>query len=281
MKKIVVPVDFSELASHALNFAIEFNEKVKGEILLVHVVDLPVGHVSFSGEMDSSAMETFYTGEFIKGTKNKLDEWTKRVEDAGQKVSAHLKFGNAFTSISKIVAEDDSTWIIMGSKGSSGLREIFIGSNAERMIRYAKCPVIIVKGETHLKGMKSMAFASDLSKEQDLIANYAKDVQELLGLNMHVVKVKTPYNWLDDAQTKKQLEHFAERNYLKDFTTSTIDADFADEGAVKFAEDVGAGLIVLGTHGKKGIAHLLGGSIAEDVVNESKVPILVFKIPDM
>lgn len=281
MKKIVVPVDFSELSGHALNFAIEFNEKIKGEILLVHVIDIPVGHINFTGDVDSASAETFYTGEFIKATKSKLEEWAKKVEDAGQKVKFQMKFGNAFTSISKIVAEDESTWIIMGSKGASGLREVFIGSNAERMIRYAKCPVIIVKGETHLKDMKSMAFASDLSQEQDLIANYAKDIQELLGLNMHLVKVKTPYNWLDDVQAKKQLEHFAERNYLKDFTTSTVDADFADEGAVKFAEEVGAGLIVLGTHGKKGIAHLLGGSIAEDIVNESKVPILVFKIPDL
>ncbi len=281
MKKILVPVDFSDLASHALNFAIEFNEKVRGQILLVHVVDIPVGHISFTGDIDNHAAESFYTGEFIKAAHNKLEEWAQRVKDAGQKVITHLKFGNAFTSISKIVAEDKSTWIIMGSKGASGLREVFIGSNAERMIRYAKCPVIIVKGETHLKDMKSMAFASDLSQEQDLIANYAKDIQEMLGLNMHLVKVKTPYNWLDDSQAKKQLEHFAERNYLKDFTVNTVDADFADEGAVKFAEKVGAGLIVLGTHGKKGIAHILGGSIAEDIVNESKVPILVFKIPDM
>lgn len=281
MKKILVPVDFSELSSHALNFAIEFNEKIKGEILLVHVVDIPVGHVNFTGEVDNSAAETFYTGEFLKAAHNKLEEWAKRVEDAGHKVSTHLKFGNAFTSISKIIAEDKSTWIIMGSKGASGLREVFIGSNAERMIRHAECPVIVVKGETHLKDMKSMAFASDLSQEQDLIAHYAKDLQELLGLNMHLIKVKTPYNWLDEVQAKKQLEHFAERNYLKDFTINTVDADFTDEGAVKFAEDVGAGLIVLGTHGKKGIAHILGGSIAEDIVNESKVPILVFKIPDM
>ncbi len=281
MKRIIVPVDFSDLASHALNFAIEFNEKVKGEIFLVHVMDLPVGHVSFTGEVDNPSIDSFYTGQFIKGVHEKLEEWSQRVKDAGQKVSTHIKFGNAFTSISEIVSEDKSSWIIMGSKGASGLREVFIGSNAERMIRHAKCPVIIIKGETHLKGMKSMAFASDLSEEQDLIANYAKDVQELLGLNMHLVKVKTPYNWLDEGQAKKQLEHFAERNFLKDFTISTVDADFADEGAVKFAEEVGAGLIVLGTHGKKGIAHLIGGSIAEDIVNESKVPILVFKIPDM
>ncbi|MEO9871996.1 universal stress protein [Ekhidna sp.] len=280
MKKILVPVDFSDQASDALNFAVEFNEKVKGEIVLIHVIELPVGHLSFSGEVNTSSMETFYTGEFVKATHNKLDEWSKRVIDAGQKVSMHMKYGNAFTNISKLISEEKANWIVMGSKGSSGLREVFIGSNAERMIRFAKCPVIIVKGETHLNDMKSLAFATDLSEEQDLIADHVKDMQDMLELNMHVVKVKTPYNWLDEVQVKKQLDHFAERNHLKDFTLNSIEADFADEGAIKFAEGVGAGLIVLGTHGKKGIAHLIGGSIAEDVVNESKIPILVYKIWD-
>lgn len=281
MKKIIVPVDFSDMASHALNFAIEFNEKVNGEIVLVHVVELAVGEVSTHGEMDSGAMETFYTGEYIKASHAKLEEWSKRVTDANQKVSVHMKYGNAFTNISKLIAEVQANWIVMGSKGASGLREVFIGSNAERMVRHANCPVFIIKGETHLKDIKSMAFTSDLSQEQDLIVDHAKDLQKMLGLNMHVVKVKTPYNWLDEEQAKKHLEHFAERNYLEDYTLSTVDADFADEGAVKFANDVNAGLIVLGTHGKKGIAHVIGGSIAEDIVNESEIPILVYKILDL
>ncbi|WP_425391132.1 universal stress protein [Ekhidna sp.] len=278
MKKIVVPIDFSEQASHALNFAIAFNEKVKGEIILVNVLEVPVGHLSFTGEVNTSGMEAFYTGEYIKASESKLEEWSKRVIDAGQQVSVHMKFGNAFTSISKMIAEENASWIIMGSKGASGLREVFIGSNAERMIRHAECPVIIIKGETHLKDIKSMAFASDLSAEQDLIAHKAKDIQEMLGLNMHVVKVKTPYNWLEESQVQKRLEQFAERNSLKDYTISTIEADFVDQGAVKFADDVNAGMIVMGTHGKKGIAHLIGGSITEDVVNESKKPIVVYKI---
>ena len=125
MKKIVVPVDFSEQASYALDFAIELNDKVKGEIIMVHVVDIPVGHLNFTGEVNSSGMESFYTGEFIKATHNKLEEWSKRVIDKNQKVSVHMKYGNAFTNISKIIAEESATWIIMGSKGASGLRERF------------------------------------------------------------------------------------------------------------------------------------------------------------
>lgn len=280
MKKIIVPIDFSEPSSHALNFAIEFNEKIKGEIVIVHIVETPVSQINLLGEVADDIMESFYTGEFIKGTHEKLEEWKQRVTDAGQKVSVHMKLGNAYTKISETITQEKASWIIMGSKGASGLKEIFIGSNAERMIRHANCPVIVIKGETHLENMHSMAFASDLSEEQDLIVNHAKEVQEMLGLNMHVVKVKTPYNWLSELDAQKQLASFAERNYLKDYTVNTIEADYVDQGAIQFAKEVGAELIVLGTHGKKGFAHLIGGSIAEDVVNDSELPILVYKILD-
>ncbi|MEO1255916.1 MAG: universal stress protein [Bacteroidota bacterium] len=279
MKKILVPVDFSDQASHALNFAIEFNEKLQGEIILVHVIEVPAGYFSLT-EISAPQVANYYKGELIEEANNKLNEWSDRVSTAGQKVSVFIKYGNAFTNISKLIAEEDASYIIMGSKGASGLKEIFIGSNAERMIRFAKCPVFIIKGETHIKDMKNFVFTSDLSEEQDLIAYHAKEMQDLLGLNMHVVKVKTPYNWLEDVQVKKQLERFAERNYLKDYTLNTYTADFADEGAIKFAEENDAGLIVMGTHGRRGLAHFIGKSIAEDVVNESKIPILVYKIWD-
>ena len=144
MKKIIVPVDFSEMASHALEFAIELNDRVKGEIVLVHVIEMPVGHLNFTGEVNSSGLESFYTGEFLKATHNKLDLWSKRVIDAGQTVTMHMKYGNAFTNLSKVIAEEKAHWIVMGSKGASGLREVFIGSNAERMIRHAECPVFII-----------------------------------------------------------------------------------------------------------------------------------------
>lgn len=280
MKKILVPVDFSEEASKALNFAIEFNEKVKGEITLIHVIDMPVPQVSFSGETGLNSLENFYTGEFLKATEERLEEWSQRVVEAGQKVQTKLQYGNAFTQISETLAAVDANWVVMGSKGASGLARIFLGSNAERMIRFAKCPVIIIKDETHLKDIKSMAFATDLSEDQDIIAQHVKDFQEMFKLNLHVVKVKTPYNWLDEKTVQGELKLFAERNFLHDYTLSSIEADFVDHGAVEFAEENHVGLIALGTHGKKGLAHFIGGSVAEDVVNESKIPILVFKIWD-
>ncbi|GAB4241584.1 MAG: universal stress protein [Ekhidna sp.] len=279
MKKILVPVDFSQESSDALDFAIQFNEKIKGEIILLHVIELP--HYSFNteGEINWQHPEDFLEAQLIKGAHNHLTKWSERVSSAGQTVKIKMKQGHPYKHISKEIAEVKANWIVQGSKGASGLKEIFLGSNAERVIRYAECPVITIKGPTKISEMKNMVFASDLSEEQDWVALKAKEVQELFGLNMHLLKVRTPHNFLTAKDAEKQLEDFAKRNYLENFTLNSIEADYSDQGVVAFAEKVGAGLIVIGTHGKTGLAHFFGGSRAEDLVNESKIPVITFKLP--
>ena len=280
MQRIIVPVDFSEQSKHAMHFAVEFSQLIEAEIVLIHVLEFPVSQFSITGDANRKAMENFYTGEFIKAVHERLEEWKEDLSKEGVMVKAVMKYGNPFQKISGTISDEEGDYIIMGSKGASGLKEFFVGSNAARMIRYAKCPVIIVKGETHIKDFKNLIFATDASSEQDGIADKAKAIQSKLGINMHVVKIKTPYNWLEDGQVKKQLDLFAERNKFENFTLSSSSADFVDEGAIKFAEENGSGMIMIGTHGRTGLGHLIAGSTAESLVNESQIPVMVFKLPE-
>lgn len=278
MKKILVPVDFSDQASYALDFAIEFAEKTRSELILVNVLSIPVPQMSVTGDVMLSTEDTLYTGEFIKRISSQLHEWASGAIERGIQTSVQIKYGNPYVKISKLIAEEEVDWIVMGSKGASGLKEVFMGSNAERMVRFAKCPVIVVKSETHLEAIKDIVFATDLSMEQDLIAEHVVALRKVFGARLHLVKVKTAQGWLDSATLNGQLEDFARRNHLEGCTLSSINANFVDEGAIRFAEEHNADMIVMGTHGKKGLAHFIGGSVAEDVVNESRIPMTVFKI---
>ena len=279
MKKILVPTDFSKRSQEALDFAIEFNEKYGGKIVLLHVLEIPSYHYSVAGEVNLVPIDKLYEGEFVKGTHRRLEELSKKVTEAGQEVATRLKYGNPYENISGEITEEMADYIIMGSNGASGLREVFFGSNAERIVRHAECPVIVVKGKASLKGMKNMVLASDLDEEQDIIALRAKELQEFLGVNLHLLKVTTPHNFRTKDAVDKELDAFVKRNHFENFTVNSIEADYPDDGIVAFAEKVGAGLIFIGTHGKTGLAHLFGGSRAEDLVNKSKIPVLTMKIP--
>lgn len=276
MKTILVPTDFSQRADDALDFALQFNQKIGGKVILMHVIDFPSGSFNTTGEIASDP-EIIYHAEFIKGVHKRLDEVKSNRQ--GENIETKIKYGNPYVSISKEIAEEQVDYIVMGSNGASGLKEVFVGSVAEKVIRNADCPVMVIKGKADLNVMKSFVFASDLSEEQDFIAHQAKDLQEILGLNMHLLKVKTPHNFVSEKEAQTQLEAFAKRNYLtQDITRNTIEADYSDEGIVEFAENINAGMILMGTHGKTGLAHLFGGSRAEDVANESEIPVMTLKI---
>lgn len=280
MKKIIVPVDFSDHSKHALDFAIELNENIKGRITLLHVLEMPSYGVNYGADMTVATAQVVFKRELIDGVSDQLHEWSEKVKAAGQEVAIRTDFGNVFKGIGKEIAEEKADLVVLGSKGASGLVEIFVGSNAERVIRYSECPVITLKGPTRLSDVKSLVFPTDTRSDQNDITQEIKKFQELLGLNMHMLRVLTPHNFLSKSDAVEELDAFAEGHGIKNFTTNTIEADMVEDGILNFAQQIGAGLIAMGTHGRTGVAHLLTGSRAEDVANHAKVPLLTVKIDD-
>lgn len=278
MKKLLVPVDFSSHAEEALNFAIDFNRVLKGEITILHVLEAPAIVYSFSKAANKKAIDVFHGDDVINAAKEQLTEWSKRVEVVGQQVHTLLEYGNPFQHIAKTIADIDAHYVIMGSKGASGLKEILMGSNTERVVRHAGCPVIVVKSETRVADLKSIVFGTDCTSEQDLIAQHVKDLQKILGANIHMVRILTPRSWLTRERAMEELKAFRERNFMENTSIDTHEADYPGEGVVQYAEYLNADLVTMGTHGKKGIGHFIGGSYAEDAVNESKIPMITYKI---
>jgi nucleotide-binding universal stress UspA family protein len=280
MKTLLVPFDFSEHAAYALDFAKQLSRKMDARIQLLHVIEFPTLAYSFTEESNKTSLEIFYGKDYPKEVEDKLRKVAEASEKEGFETSFSIKQGNPFQNISKAIAEEKASYIVMGSKGVSGLREIFIGSNAERVIRHADCPVFVVKGPVKIDEMRNLVFASDLSEEQDWIVLKVKEIQQLFDLNLHIVKVITPHNLLTSDAADEQFDAFFERNQFENYSKNTIHSDYPDEGIIEFAENIGSGLIILGTHGKTGLAHIFGGSRAEDLANESKLPVLTFKLPD-
>lgn len=134
MKKILVPCDFSKPAIQAFKFAIDVAKKSKGSIHLVYVVEVPV--IS-----DTVLMPTLtFEADFFKELKEKT---AKRFEKLIQKSATDITithdtlFGSTFTSILEVLEKKSFDLIILGSHGATGLREIIIGSNAEKIVRFS------------------------------------------------------------------------------------------------------------------------------------------------
>jgi K+-sensing histidine kinase KdpD len=96
-----------------------------------------------------------------------------------------------------------------------------------------------------------------------------KALQHFFKAHLHIVWINTPLNFSPDTNTFARLNAFAKRFTLKDYTVSVFNHTDEEMGILEFARLVKGDLIAMGTRGRKGIAHLVNGSLAEDVVNHS------------
>jgi nucleotide-binding universal stress UspA family protein len=276
MKTILVPTDFSEQADYALQFAVQLARKSgKTEVLVLHILEGLEQH-SFNtmGEVDMGHGETeVLMKELMKRSKERLNDLINQEEFQGVSITGRVDVGNPYKGISSEIARCKAELVVMGTKGASGLEEVLIGSNTEKVVRYSNCPVITLKASAELGKIKNIVFATNLTEDQSHVVQELKKVQELTGAALHLVKINTPNHFHTDKQMKDEFRRFVDKYGFEDYTTNIYNDATEEDGIIAFAEDRNADLIAIGTHGRTGLLHLLSGSIAEDLVNHSKVPV--------
>jgi len=280
MKSILVPYDFSEEAEYAFELAQELATKAACNLKLIHIIEIPTSQ-SFNTMGEVSMGENFIDKIYMVDLVNKRKEQFKKLEEAHAgkpyKFSTNLSFGNPYAGISGEITEIKADLVIMGSKGSSGLEEILIGSNTEKVVRNSECPVITVKGKVSSSSIKKIVFASDFGDNNKKVIKKLKVLQELLGAEIRLVKINTPNSFEKSISSMEKISAFIKSNKLENAGIDVFNADSEEEGINEFADFIDADLIAMSTHGRTGFLHLLGGSIAEDVVNSSKKPVWTMK----
>lgn len=275
MKTILVPTDFSPMANSALGLAAQLARKSNAQILLINVIE-GIRNFSFNtmGEGESAmGEEAFIVRKLIEQTKKRLTELAGNDAYEDLNIETRVEMGSPYESISKVIAEHDADLLVMGTKGASGLEEVLIGSNTEKVVRYAKCPVITVKQDVSLDQIRNIVFATNLLEDQSDLIGKLKDIQALTDATLHLVKVNTPNHFHTQRQMQEEFNKYIEKYGLNNATTSIYNEATEEDGILYFAEDLGACMIAIGTHGRTGLLHLLSGSIAEDLVNHAQIPV--------
>jgi hypothetical protein len=180
--------------------------------------------------------------------------------------------------ITDYAIENKIDLIVMGTHGSSGIREVLIGSNTEKIVRSATVPVIAIKDPINIKSIKNIVFPNTLIQNQEDLIMKIKALQNFFGATLHIVWINTLNNFTRDTITYQRLNEFAKRFMLKDFTLNVFNDPYEESGVINFAHMIKADMIAMGTHGRKGIAHFLNGSVAEDVVNHVDSPMWTYAI---
>ncbi|MFW5760240.1 MAG: universal stress protein [Cyclobacteriaceae bacterium] len=282
MKKILVPTDFSEQANNALDLAHDLASTSKAELIILNVLDIPGGHAfapggaSFNvmgGPAMSGDLDNVYVVELHNKTKEKLESIIREPKYKDINISYKLQLGNPYHNISEEIVDNQVDLVVMGTKGTSGMEEMLIGSNTEKVVRLAKCPVLTVKKKVDTKSIKKILFASSFTEQEDHVIEELKKLQNLLSADLHLLKVNTPNNFQTSRQIKKEIEDYISKYDLNHASVNICNEVVEEDGIIYFSEEINTDLIAMATHGRTGFMHLLSGSIAEDVVNHAQRPV--------
>ena len=231
MMNLLVPIDFSDCSVKALEFAIILNKIAKGKLIILHAVQVPI----LAGD-DSNA-----GGEIKADVSEKMDALLNQVTDLKElNYDFELSFEHMTTSIRKLDKSTSIDLIVMGTKGATGAKEIFLGSNTYDIIKEIKCPVLAIPEKAVDFQLSSIAFASDYKKiekfhDLDTMLKLAKirnseihvlhvgednkigrdEIEVGRGQDQYFKDTKHSYHFINGSDVANEINRYIQSNNIK------------------------------------------------------------------
>jgi nucleotide-binding universal stress UspA family protein len=293
IEKILVPLDFSPASVEALDYAVSVAKQFHAAIHLVHVY--PPDEASSAPGAGHLLLQS---AEAIERLNEELTGIHRKHVPTFCPENCHIRPGRPHEQIINLAREINADLIALSTRGHSGLKHLLLGSTAERVVRNAPCPVLVVrkrKGEkkraTQL-AIRTILVPTDFSQcslaGTEYAAFLARKVNATLRL-FHAMYPYTNYVFVDRAgvrmsglaeameeTARQEMDALKQMDFLRDLPVRTeIRPGFAVDEICAAAGDPEVDLIVTSTHGLTGLKHALIGSVAEHVVRYAGRPVLV------
>ncbi|OAB80547.1 universal stress protein [Cochleicola gelatinilyticus] len=272
MKRILVPTDFSSQAENALKVAVQLAQKHNSEIYLLHSMEIPMHLATTHGGAKPEAIF------FIKLAEKKFNELLEKPYLQEIEIHEAIGHGEIYNDIGLAVEKSKIDLVVMGSHGANGFKEMFIGSNTEKVVRTSKVPVLVIKNEHKTFEVTDFVFATDFTEECRWSFNEALKFAKAADAKIHLLYINTPAGFKTTEEANTIMNGFVKGMGAENYTLNIYNANSVEKGVLQFARDSKAQLIGMSTHGRKGLSHFFNGSISEDLVNHANMPVITFKI---
>lgn len=294
IERILVPLDFSPPSMEALDYAVSLAKQFRAATHLVHVY--PPDEAS---SVPSAAHLLLQSAEAIERLNEELTGIHRKHVPTFRPENCHIRGGRPYEEIVRVAREIDADLIALSTRGHSGLKRLLLGSTAERVVRSASCPVLVVRKRKQKSKAASKSFAihtilapTDFSQCSLAGTEYAAFLAKNLHSTLRLFHVTYPYvdyvvvdragvrlsGLIEAAQeaARQEMDALKQMDFLRGAPVQTeIRAGHATEEICKAAGQPNVDLIVMSTHGRTGLKHALIGSVAEHVARYAERPVLV------
>lgn len=260
----------------AYKFAIDYAALVNGAITVVHILDIPVVQEAAFGLQPSLYSRDVFRSAMSNASR--IYERMRAHHPAEVPVRFKAIYDDLVSGLADYSRENHVDLLIMSTHGASELEEFVTGSHTKKIARHAPTPVLTIPKETPVDSIQNIVFPNALEPGQDRLIREVSELQGTLGAKLHLLLVNTPANLHFEDESRRLLNAFAEYHCLKDFTINFRYDDSEANGIASFANEIGGDLIAMGTHRRKGLDHLLNGSITEEVLSKIECPFWISKL---
>jgi nucleotide-binding universal stress UspA family protein len=281
IRKILVPVDFSETSNQAVRQALLIAKTANAAITLLHVVPT-VFLPSDAPEQEQDSIVRSIT----KSTDGGLQKMVSRIKAAETiPVKAAVLKGNVTDTICDMANSEDFDLIVMGTHGTSGIQEFFAGSTAYRVVRHSACPVLTLRHSTTFNP-RAIVLPIRLERSSRQKVDYVVELARLFGsivLITGYTDEKSESKQEKIKQYVRQVENYLSKLDIK-FKSKLIFAPHFVKEILKYAEKSKAGLVVTMKEHDFSLDQMIQGSYTEQLVNHSGLPVLTIPVlsnPDL
>lgn len=292
---ILFATDGSQGSARAEAYACALARSWRASLTVMSVLEFP------PGMNPDYAVNRLYLDELMQETTTRLVDVTARARSLGLSVRSRIATGIPSKEVIAVAGAEEADLIVVGTRGKTGLEHVLLGSTAERIIRTAPCAVLTVpaakeRAEDDLKvSVTRMLVPVDFSECSLGALEYGALIAQRANPSMTLLHVLEPVSYGLDFT----LPHMAQRESSKTAITKRLSdlvsavtslgltSDFRMAGGLPVDSILDAAraqsvdMIVMGTHGRRGVSHALFGSVAESVLRRSSCPVLTVRSPKL
>jgi len=276
MKKIIIPVDFSKHSEFALETGAALAKQHNAELIVMHMLEL--SESIFSASSNDRNEETAF---MLMVTNKEFEKFLDKPYLEGITVTPLIKHHKVLKEVAEVAGHEKADLIVMGSRGHSEHDGIFTGSNTEKVVRYSDTPVLVVKSKPESVNFNNVVLGCDFSEESVSAVKNALELLNEVADKVTLLHVNLPnLSFLSTDEINENVSDFLKLSKLNegDFSIAYTADHSVEDGVLNYARRENADAVAIITHGRTGLSHFFGGSISEDLVNHSKLPVITFKL---
>lgn len=274
MKKLLVPTDFSKNAENAIDFAVAFAKKENAMLILLHAYHFSYPVADFPGEITARELS-----EIKAISQEKLKNICLKIMQA-HKIQCErvCKEGFATDVILEASKKMHPDFIVMGTKGASGIKEVFLGSNTAKVIEQAQHPVIAVPDGASFHGIKLITYATNYYESDINAIKTLAEIAEPFKAVINILHISDG-EYIPESENdllKQFVSKVSKKVDYKNFSYQLILGENVEKELDHYLRDNVTDLFSTSTLHRNLLEKIFGKSLTKKLAYHTKVPLLAF-----